>query len=306
MSTRFMDHKTLADWVIVNDVVGGTHLSSECVVIDGSMMLEYLDYGGIFNLDYDMMPKVSTLRDGLVFREAEYVNSFPKSTPIFEEMFLEFRGRERLGKTPMRIGMLFHPEASCHPDNDGEYALFSRLYLERMAGPFQTGEGTICYARLAFADGHYNGMNVYKKPYSFGDESVYEEDECPAFALLSVAIFLRIMESFHNRDGGVEWVEYTRQQKRQVKRKTGREPSSHFKWIPVEPGKTQKRYVGGNGAGNGSKKRPHMVRGHFRRVENHPRIPDGTYFIKQHMRGTGGGEKLDRGYRIILKDEDTD
>lgn len=102
---------------------------------------------------------------------------------------------------------------------------------------------------------------------------------------------------FHE-GGEISLVTQPRNRRRRIKRKTGMEPSPYF--TVVKPGSDRLEYLpGGAGQGAGGKKREHIVRGHFRHVANHPRIPDGTYWISSHIRG-GGENAHKQGYRIVL------
>lgn len=95
-------------------------------------------------------------------------------------------------------------------------------------------------------------------------------------------------------------VTYTRQQRRQTERKTGKTPSPHY-ILYVRPGAPRGASGAGKGTGaTGSDRSASIVRGHFRmNPPNHP-IPQfagKTFWIPAHQRGEGDAES--KIYRIL-------
>jgi hypothetical protein len=71
-------------------------------------------------------------------------------------------------------------------------------------------------------------------------------------------------------------------------------PLSTYKTLSIKP--TRKEYQNSaEGESTATKQRLHIVRGHPRKVEAHPFIPDGTYWIPAHVRG-------DESLGVVVKD----
>lgn len=84
------------------------------------------------------------------------------------------------------------------------------------------------------------------------------------------------------------------------------EPLYTYKVLSV--GHPRKEYTedGDYEHGTHATPRGHIVRGHPRRVEGHPFIPDGVYWIPAHTRGDFTKGEVFKDYRIVTPDEDQD
>lgn len=128
-------------------------------------------------------------------------------------------------------------------------------------------------------DGDYHAVGY--PPY-FQETITYENlNEDVVFAML---VFHVIHEGYD-----IEEVEFPRNYRRRHQKKTGKLPSNHYRVRHIK--RTRKRYQAtGNSSGN---KRPeHLVRGHFRHVENHPiEHFNGDWWIPAHNRGGNHSDK---------------
>lgn len=108
-------------------------------------------------------------------------------------------------------------------------------------------------------------------------------DDLKEDAIFAMLVFYIINEGYE-----IEEVEHPRNYRRRIERSTGKAPSNHYRVRKIK--RTRKRYkASGNSSGN---KRPeHLVRGHFRHVEDHPIAHfNGSWWIPAHTRG-GNGDK---------------
>jgi hypothetical protein len=107
--------------------------------------------------------------------------------------------------------------------------------------------------------------------------------------------------TYIHRKNEVDLVSLPRQRRRKIKREQGKEPSPYF-WIKA-PQKS--RASKGRVTGLIRPSKAHMVRGHFRVVENHPIEQfNGTHWIPAHTRGNNpSGEPIQaKNYQIVMLD----
>ena len=121
-------------------------------------------------------------------------------------------------------------------------------------------------------------------------------NELTSYITNGAAFSLKALEAMHQKG---EVIHYTppRNVKRRFMRKYDLEPTEHYT-LKIKPGRPRKISEIEVQKGTGTKKGLHVVRGHFREVENHPFIPDGTYFIKAHQRGTNTARAISKDYKI--------
>jgi hypothetical protein len=106
-----------------------------------------------------------------------------------------------------------------------------------------------------------------------------------------------------NMRGECSLKSFTSSEIRGVKKRTGKEPSPYF-LLRVHPNKTRKTYPLSSRK-HKHKNRQHIVRGHFRHTTNHPIAPfNGTFWIPSHMRGNESIGQVQKGYRIVLPDNE--
>jgi hypothetical protein len=132
-----------------------------------------------------------------------------------------------------------------------------------------------------------------------GLEESWQWEDSPSFIEV---ICSYTMAAIH-RHTECELITHNRGTRRTTKRKTGKEPSPYF-LLKVEPGKPQKRYAG-NSSKSQHHNKQHIVRGHFRHTMNHPiEHLNGTRWIPSHMRGNESLGQVQKGYRIVLPDNE--
>ncbi|PSN80988.1 hypothetical protein C8B47_03675 [filamentous cyanobacterium CCP4] len=97
------------------------------------------------------------------------------------------------------------------------------------------------------------------------------------------AIFALMVFNVINEGYDIEEVEFPRNYRRRVQKKTGKTPSNHYRVRNIK--RTRKRYQ--SSSNSAQAKRPeHLVRGHFRHVEDHPLEQfNGDWWIPAHTRG---------------------
>lgn len=119
-------------------------------------------------------------------------------------------------------------------------------------------------------------------------------------------IFL-LTNYFMRQPGQIIEVEHPRKVAKKIEKRTGKAPSNYYRVLPtvtdIGPGAKQYKYsYKSNGNGTHNSPREHLVRPHFRHVENHP-LPqfNGTFYIPAHKRGSGGENgKSKQIYRVVL------
>lgn len=115
-------------------------------------------------------------------------------------------------------------------------------------------------------------------------------------------MFFNALAVFHQRKE-IELVDYSRQKRRRIERKTGKAPSPYFRILDASD-KPQKRYAGSGASTGRTLEKAHIVRGHFRHTENHPLEQfNGTFWIPSHMKGKGDDAPPPR-YKIVLRDSE--
>jgi len=127
------------------------------------------------------------------------------------------------------------------------------------------------------------------RPITMSDE---EAQEISKFCLYFLAYLSDGIEA--------EIVMPSRQVRRSFHRRYGKNPSPV---VVVRLDHHARKIYAPSGMHTGSKKARHAVRGHFRRVIDHPFIPAGIYYIHSHMRGGSAQEQAigPKQYRIVLK-----
>lgn len=123
----------------------------------------------------------------------------------------------------------------------------------------------------------------------------------------AASTLITAMQFMHQKHP-VELVTYKRQRRRYIKRKTGKNPSPYF-LLRIDPSKTETRIAYEEAPERNTHKKSnlpmHMVRGHFRHVNDHPiEHFNGTFWIPAHTRGNASNGKVDKGYRIVLPEND--
>lgn len=97
-------------------------------------------------------------------------------------------------------------------------------------------------------------------------------------AIFALAVFGTIHTGYE-----IEEVEFPRNYRRKIERDTGKRPSNHYRIRHIK--RSRKRYQP-SGKGTSTKKSQHLVRGHFRHVENHTiQQFNGDFWIPAHYRG---------------------
>lgn len=139
--------------------------------------------------------------------------------------------------------------------------------------------------------------SVYRLPNKFdyirGIKYVYKEIDNIAMSPV-IYSFLTMLSMKQE----IELVNYSRQVKRQIKRKTGKAPSPYF--TIIDNSKPRKVYSS-TPASTSTDRNIHRVRGHFRTTNDHPLDWfNGTKFIRPHIRGIGELQRSQ--YKVVLKD----
>lgn len=102
--------------------------------------------------------------------------------------------------------------------------------------------------------------------------------------LFALLVFHIIHEGYE-----IEEVEFPRNYRRRHQAKQGKLPSNHYRIRSIK--RTRKRYQP-SGKTTGLKRPEHLVRGHFRHVENHPLQQfNGDWWIPAHNRGGNDSDK---------------
>lgn len=91
----------------------------------------------------------------------------------------------------------------------------------------------------------------------------------------------------------IEFVDYTRAERRRLKKKTDKNPSPYFRICPITPNKSQSRYS--DSQSTGRKNAVHTVRGHFRHYES-----GRVTWVRSHLRGSKHHGISEKSYQIRL------
>ncbi|MEL7432334.1 MAG: hypothetical protein AAFN11_00145 [Chloroflexota bacterium] len=153
------------------------------------------------------------------------------------------------------------------------------------AGIQLSPEGYIEQDEIHVTDNIYTPLNT---------QPVMNKAQIIEDVVFALAVFATIHDGYE-----IEEVKLPRQYRRRIERKTGKKPSNHYHLRHIK--NTRKRYQL-TGSSSDSKRPQHLVRGHFRHVENHPiQHFNGDYWIPSHIRGGDKStQKSKPVYRIEL------
>lgn len=146
-------------------------------------------------------------------------------------------------------------------------------------------EGNACFYTDYYAHHHPIGVPAYETQYYLSNGGLKISDPAGEWlpdSMIEHAFQILKMLTMRN----IELVDNPPPAKvsAQYEREFGR-PISTYKTLTITP--TRKVYPESNDDTEGEQRhlRAHLVRGHPRKVEGHPFIPDGTYWIPAHVRG---------------------
>lgn len=128
----------------------------------------------------------------------------------------------------------------------------------------------------------------------------FKNDSADLTAMNAIWLFQKLDEK-----ADIELVHPTNAKMRRVERETGKKPSPYVLLRLEGLTPTKKTARDYHPKPSHEKKSLHRVRAHFRRVESHPFIPDGVYYIPPHLRGDGEKGDYRRDYRIVLNTNQT-
>lgn len=127
------------------------------------------------------------------------------------------------------------------------------------------------------------------------------EDEFPAGTYWNAIRMLRFWQLMSIKKPELDLVFPSGKRAKKIAKRTGKAPSPY---VEINLNGTQKAYERSDASGGDTSVNAlHRVRGHFRRVEAHPFIPDGTYFIRPHLRGNLSKGDVRRDYHVVLPEE---
>lgn len=174
--------------------------------------------------------------------------------------------------------------------------------------PLEFGVGSTAYSdvelRFAYTEKDHKKYFRHEEIHNLAKQfKPFWRDGEKDYFLYSFAIQSARSIIYHivNDKPDIELVEHSRQVRRHIKRKTGKEPSPYFTLI--DNSKPRKVYLHSNPSQGKTDRKIHRVRGHIRTVENHPiEWFNGTRFIPAHVRGKG---ELSRSqYRVKLPESE--
>jgi hypothetical protein len=299
-----MKDKTFADYLMRH----GVDLPSDTVVINATDIVNY--YGGSHKLE-QRINNIKQFTFGSTIR------------PIFDNMIIEYEMGNYSDNTDHfgygKTSAIFCHTRKIGSDNIGNYTqTFMRLYQYLPAindELFPIDDQLIEIMNIGHFQYNIDHDVLVRQPNNIIDNDTaiipelfwracnhktdFEWDDAGYFM---GCVTLLAMNSI-NKKCPVELITHSRGIRRNIKRKTGKEPSPYF-MLKIDSTKPEKRYKP-SGRKTGIKQSQHIVRGHFRTVVDHPlKQFNGTFWIPSHMRGDKSRGETLKGYTIVLPDKE--
>lgn len=271
-----------------------------------TLLFDRLKDAGIFYKDFDIpvidgtkiAKRIDALPDEI---EREPTESYGKLTPIYPEFFIEssttaldtgsFLQRgvlfQDVTRSVMESGVQTTPPGESVPEGT-EWIVLGTVFgyspaISNEAYALDTGVFFHIDEDGNWLTGdflHLPVFSIYPLNPQYARVISNRTAECFPFALITLSLM-------HKRTDVIE-VEPNKHHKKKGMRKKGYEPATkQVVYVKEESSpKSYSEYF----LPDRSRSNPisaHRVRGHYRKVENHPFIPDGQYWIKSHTRGKG-------------------
>lgn len=126
---------------------------------------------------------------------------------------------------------------------------------------------------------------------------INQEDSMRNFELS--AYLISFANEHMHKKGELEFKQWSEKESKTIQKRYKKEPSPFF-LLRVKNGKRSKYINKKENKDDSGKRREHIVRGHFRNVENHPiEHFNGTFWIDAHKRGSSSEGTINKGYKVI-------
>lgn len=118
------------------------------------------------------------------------------------------------------------------------------------------------------------------------------------FNQMFLVLLLNANYHIHSK-GDVEFKDWTSRQRRATKSRFKKEPSPYFLLKVGHQNQIRYNNKPDDAFKSNTKRRAHIVRGHFRTVEDHPiEHFNGTFWIEPHKRGDSENGDINKGYKV--------